>query len=345
MSKILCISRGMLFQGALYAPALGQYFDEVHFYGDLVKASYEVEVGIKEFNDNCVVGREEVGENLESYDCILGMDHGRAIDMFQIKRSAPNIGAVFGLQILDYPEHVFNQHTKDHQTNASLLWEKIKPSLKCLDFVVHNQEIALNSLSSFHPQAISEFVRWPVYPMGEDLGKQGDYILYSGRLSPDKGMHYILSALAIIDADIPLYVVGGGYDYSKIAEHLGVKYIHVKNCSEKDKWQLYRECRFTVCGADNPYIPALSVLEGIAVGKSSIVFDYPENHLHYKEFVWYCRPRDIDSMARCIKYMWNNPKLSNDRASKGPEWVKKEATYDVWAKKVFSMYEKARDKK
>jgi len=341
MTKLLCLNRGMTFQGYLMCKALDNYFDEVHLYGPhQTNTTYEYPIDMGELRKYDI---DEI-EDFDSYDCVFGLEQGSLQEVVKLHFNNDKAKAIYGIHILDFPQHALVKGSKDFSQSAFGFWNVAVNALEYSDFIIHNQKISINMLAKYQKGKVVKWVLFPVNPIGEEISYCKDYILFAGRRSPDKGIYYVIAALSLIPKDIPFRVIGSGYDYTDFARHLKVNYEQTRNCSEEDKWRMLRECRFTICGADNFCIPTLCVLEGIAVNKSGIVFDTPENRRHYGPFVEYVKFRDINALAEAIVHMWARAG-DLEKAKDGSKWVKENCTYDVWAKQIYETYIETKEKK
>ena len=330
MKKILLVNSGMKFNSYLFGKALTRHYD-VTVTGNPAETQYEYEIS-QDFFDEHYVSPAEL--RYDDYDYIFGLEHGSMRVLEAIKEKFPK--PKYGFQVLDFPCHVFKK-TKDFNEGALHYWaDFVINNLHKFDFTLHNQDISLQELKKhLDPNGVHKFIKYPVNPTRFTDYERKDFILYAGRVHPDKGIHYILSALSLIEEhERPEFItVGSGFDFSPLAGHLKVKYTNINNCSEKDKWRLYHESRFVVCGADNPYIPALCIVEGISVNRAGIVFDFEENHKHYEQHAWYVPPVNITTLSSTIKHMYNDMKFCDSRASHGEDYYNRELSYDAWADK------------
>jgi len=334
-SRILLISSSPKWSAYNFAMGFKNQGHNVKVTGAISESKYDIDFDPVEW-DKLHVPFNDI--NWGEVDVVYALDHGILPILGQIKDRIPNITC--GVQVLDYPKHVF-VNNKDYNENAFVRWRTdFWPNLKKCDFVIHNQKWALKEMSkTAHPQALGSHVFFPVKPIYYEEYERKDFIMFCGRLHPDKGVHYIISALSIIPKDIrPSFItVGTGFDFSPLAKHLGVDYKNIENVSEHEKWELYHQCRFTICGADNKYIPTLCVAEGISVNRTGVVFDYEENLEHYGTNVWYVPERNIGSLARTIELMYNDKVLCDDRVSNGKKYYEENLSYDVWARKSYEV--------
>lgn len=335
--KILIISGGFYGFSSHFASALNKYY-EVSLISSCGKSfSYDYPF-VENFHylDNSSIKQEDI----KNFDVILGLDHGQLPFLSSLKKNKNLISAhcKIGVQVLDFPAHVF-YNDKNFNANAFHNWDNYYISmLKDMDFILHNQQIALSTLEKIHPNSVSEFVLHPVNRIEIEEYDRKDFIVYSGRISADKSVHYIIEALSILPEKIPLIAIGNGYDLTSYANYLGVDYKQMI-CSEEEKWKMYHECRFIVCAADNEYIPALCIMEGISIGRMGVSFNYEESKLHYKNFAAYCQPRDINSLSNTINHFYKNSNQTDVLSSGGPLYYESDFSYSAWAKKVNKIIE------
>lgn len=333
INKIMLINNGPIFQGTLFSKSLSKYSDTYHT-GSINLSSYDYGLtGNQIFEKH--IKWDDFLLNIKEYDVIIGVDHSLLPTLKQIKESYPEIKV--GVQILDYPKHVFLKN-KDHNKSEQNKWNQRIKDIYFMDYVFHNMENAMREFNKkkIHPNSIVSFLRYPVNTINFENYEKKDYIVYSGRVSPDKGVHYVIDALGLLEESIELRVIGTGCDLSNYAEYLNVNYKQLQ-CSEREKWKMYHECKFIVCGADNEYIPALCVLEGLSINKGSVVFKTKENDLHYNNSSFNIPFINIRKFADQIKKAYNNTDSLDELASGGAKFVKENCTYDVWAKKVFEI--------
>lgn len=198
---------------------------------------------------------------------------------------------------------------------------KITKTYKKIDFVI--------TPSAFYKKKIDEagvfkcpVVHMPNFlPEGTEysLSTPGDYILYFGRLSHEKGTMTLLKAYEKANVERPLYYVGTG----PIKEQLE-DYVKENNLSDRVKLlgfksgdelkTLVRECLCVVLPSEwyenGPY----SIMEALAVGKPVIVTNMgglPEMVVDtLNGFV--AKPCDAESLSDCIVKIdsLNNEQLS-----------------------------------
>lgn len=111
---------------------------------------------------------------------------------------------------------------------------------------------------------------------------EDNYILYLGRLVPEKGIHYLIEAYNKIQCNTKLVIAGGSSftdNYIKALEFLSKQdknIIFTGNVSGDLLRELYSNCLFYILPSDIEGMP-LSILEALSYGKYCLVSDIKEN--------------------------------------------------------------------
>ena len=141
------------------------------------------------------------------------------------------------------------------------------------------------------------------------------YLLFAGRISPYKGLDYLLPAMEKIHAELPdckLIVAGGGKYHFDIAKYQAADYIDIRNryIPDEELVALISNCAFLVC----PYTDATQsgvIMSAYAFNKpviASNVGGLPEmvKHNHYGLVI---KEKDVDALANSITTLWKDPIL------------------------------------
>jgi glycosyltransferase involved in cell wall biosynthesis len=137
---------------------------------------------------------------------------------------------------------------------------------------------------------------------------RGRYVLFAGRLSPEKGVRTLLAA-ARLRPEIPTVFAGDGplVPQVKLAGN-GVQYAGLLSPAAIKK--AFRDAAFTVAPSEwNENCP-LSVLESFAAGRAVIatgIGGLPELVEHGKTGLL-VEPHDPDGLASAVGALWNDPK-------------------------------------
>jgi len=147
--------------------------------------------------------------------------------------------------------------------------------------------------------------------------KNGDYILYFGRISPEKGIEYLLKAKAKMKHKIPLYIVGETSDteyMNSLKNYVinnnvpDVKFTGFKKTEELKK--IIGEAKFVVipsiCADNSP----VSALEAMASGKPIIGSDIGGiTDQITKDTGFLVSPKDENQLAEKMDILSENDKM------------------------------------
>ena len=112
--------------------------------------------------------------------------------------------------------------------------------------------------------------------------KKDNYILFLARITPEKGLHYLIEAYSQIDTDIPLVIAGDisdGNAYVKSVQKMAKdnpKIIFTGFVQGELLEELYSNCRLYVLPSEIEGMP-MSLLEAMSFRAPCLVSDIPEN--------------------------------------------------------------------
>lgn len=138
----------------------------------------------------------------------------------------------------------------------------------------------------------------------------GAYILFAGKVSPYKGLDYLLPAMRLVHDECPdcrLVVAGGGKYHFDLSPYLPSDYIDIRNryIPEEELVALISHARFVVC----PYTDATQsgvVMSAFAFGKPVIatnVGGLPEM-VKDGRYGIVVREKDTDTLAKAMARLW-----------------------------------------
>jgi glycosyltransferase involved in cell wall biosynthesis len=127
----------------------------------------------------------------------------------------------------------------------------------------------------------------------------GNYVLYAGRLSEEKG---ILTLLAAVEhANIPLHIAGIGLLEADIRDLIKKRKLSVTMegyCSGERLAELYRNSAFTVVPSEWFENASMSILESFAYGKPVLAADGEAGHLF--------ESGSVGELSASASKMWEN---------------------------------------
>ena len=146
----------------------------------------------------------------------------------------------------------------------------------------------------------------------------GRYILFAGKISPYKGLDYLLPAMKIINKACPdcrLIIAGGGNYHFDINHYQALDYLDIRNrfIPDYELVTLIKHCAFMVC----PYTDATQsgvIMSAFAFYKPIIatnVGGLPEMVRHQR-YGMIIKEKDIDALAKSITLLWEHQNMVND---------------------------------
>lgn len=154
-----------------------------------------------------------------------------------------------------------------------------------------------------------------------DAGHLGDYFLFAGRLTPEKGLELLIEAAQ--EAEVQVVVAGDGPLMAKLTEKRssGVRLLGHLDGSRVD--ELLRNCRAAVVPSLWYENAPMSVLEAMATGKAVIasrIGGIPEQVRHETDGIL-VEPGDKDSLANALSRLAKDGQLAEQLGQAGRERV------------------------
>lgn len=141
---------------------------------------------------------------------------------------------------------------------------------------------AYGRTATFIPNGIEKKKPRPVNQIKEKWGlDEGSYLLYLGRLVPEKRPELLIEAFKGLDTDKKLVIAGGGSDTSEYEASLRVaaqgdtRILFTGFVNGEPLEELYSNCYAYVLPSDVEGMP-MSLLEGMAHGRCCVTSDIPE---------------------------------------------------------------------
>ncbi|HKM85711.1 MAG TPA: glycosyltransferase family 4 protein [Terriglobales bacterium] len=149
---------------------------------------------------------------------------------------------------------------------------------RCVDMFLAPSEFVRNKLtaSGLPAQRIEVLPHFQVLPGDEDLATDEGYLLYFGRLSPEKGVYELLRAMVRLP-HAPLVIAGDGPERPRLealAKELNLKQVLFAGMVHGEKLQkLIAGCSFSVFPSHAYETLGKSILESYAWGRPVIASD------------------------------------------------------------------------
>lgn len=176
--------------------------------------------------------------------------------------------------------------------------------------------------------------------------KNKGYFLYVGRLSKEKGVHYLLEAMRDLPKDIKLKIVGTGKEEKNLKQYAkennlnNVEFVGFKNREEIKEY--YQNCIATILPCNwfenFPTTNMESFINGKPVIASNIggIAEQVEHSVTGMLF----EPTNIKELKNCILTYWNNPNLVLEQGKNAYQKAKKLYQEDRYYSELITIYHK-----
>ena len=176
------------------------------------------------------------------------------------------------------------------------------------------------------------------------LEKDG-YILYLGRLVPEKGVHFLIDAYKNADTELPLVIAGG-------ASHTGEYEAELHSAAEKNKnivftgfvqgkelCELYSNAYIYVLPSELEGMP-ISLLEAMSYGNACLVSDIPECKEVCESNAEYFRSGNENDLLEKLNGLLNAPEKVSKLKSEAQSFILSRYNWDDVVSKTLELYEK-----
>lgn len=174
--------------------------------------------------------------------------------------------------------------------------------------------------------------------------EKDSYILYLGRIVPEKGVHYLLEAFRDINTDKKLVIAGGASDTDEYMEKLkelavGVERIIFTGFVQgKMLEELYSNAYVYVLPSDLEGMP-LSLLEAMSYGNCCVVSDIAECTEVIENQAVVFRKSDAADLAEKLQMICNVVEMADGYKAKAANFICKKYNWDDVVKQTLALYQ------
>ncbi len=174
------------------------------------------------------------------------------------------------------------------------------------------------------------------------------YFLFAGRLTKEKGVHFLLQAMAKLP-QVKLRVAGTGSQQEqllKLAKDLNLNNVEfVGFRTGKDLEDDYSNCIASILPCDWFENCPRNLIEAFALGKPVIASNrggIPEIVNHNENGI-ICEPGNIDQLTEAIKKLYEDPQLTIDMGKKARHKAEQVYTADMHYSKLLKVYQQIQE--
>lgn len=196
----------------------------------------------------------------------------------------------------------------------------------------------------FIPNGVNKPQILPAKLITEKFGLVKDsYILFLGRLVPEKGIHYLIEAFKKINSDKKLVIAGGASDTAayldelkKLAKNDG-RIIFTGFVQGQLLDELYSNAYIYTLPSDLEGMP-LSLLEAMSYGNCCIVSDISECAEVVDNRAIIFRKADINDLCEKLQYAINHPEKVTFLKNQASDFICQKYNWDYVVDKTLQLY-------
>ena len=173
---------------------------------------------------------------------------------------------------------------------------------------------------------------------------KNDYILYLGRIVPEKGIHYLIEAYSQIKTDKKLVIAGGSSDTDEYLKELKKMANHNKNIVFTGFVQgqildeLYSNAYIYCLPSDLEGMP-LSLLEAMSYGNCCLVSDIEECSSVVDDKAVIFKKSDVEDLKNKLTSLVNDSQLVNKYKEEAADYILSKYDWDKVTDKTLGLYE------
>ena len=175
--------------------------------------------------------------------------------------------------------------------------------------------------------------------------EKDSYILFLGRLVPEKGIQYLIEAFKEVHTDKKLVIAGGSSDTDEFANELrerasgDERIIFTGFVQGQLLDELYSNAYFYTLPSDLEGMP-LSLLEAMSYGNCCLVSDIEECASVVEDRAVTFRKSDVADLKNKLQMLCDNTKLIFDYKEQAADFIFSKYDWDMVTEKTIELYQK-----
>jgi len=171
--------------------------------------------------------------------------------------------------------------------------------------------------------------------------EKDNYLLFLGRLVPEKGCHYLIQAFNQIKTKMKLVVAGGQSHSDKYVRSLkkmtGKRAIFVGYVKEELLQELFSNCYLYIHPSDLEGL-SISLLQAMSFGCCIVCSDIPENISIVSDYAYTFRRGDSENLREVMAELINHPAKVRSRRGLAIDYVRNEFNWDSIVDQLEEVY-------
>lgn len=180
--------------------------------------------------------------------------------------------------------------------------------------------------------------------------KKNNYILYLGRIVPEKGERYLIKAFKQIKTDKKLVIAGGSSDTDSFMNELkelagdDSRIIFTGFVQGRIKHELYSNSYIYTLPSDLEGMP-LSLLEGMSYGNCCLTSDIPECTDVVEDKAVIFKKGNVDDLKEKLQMLCEHPEFVDKYKKEAEAFILNKYNWDEVVRKTIQLYKSAIDKR
>jgi glycosyltransferase involved in cell wall biosynthesis len=195
------------------------------------------------------------------------------------------------------------------------------------------------------PYCVPNGVNMPVKRVAEEILKYGlkpgRYILFVGRLSPEKNCHLLIDAYKKLDTDVKLVFAGGNAHKDRYVmdvmknENGNIRFLGY--VSGRPLEELLSNALIFVLPSTIEGI-SIALLEAMSYGNCVLVSDIPENIEAVQDAGFSFRSGDVDELEHMLKFLLENDSIREQAGERAERLVREKYLWSILIRDIENVY-------
>ncbi len=201
-----------------------------------------------------------------------------------------------------------------------------------------------NKDTQFIPNGVNNAKMRPADQITEKWGLVKDnYILYLGRIVPEKGERYLIEAFKQVKTDKKLVIAGGSSDCQAFMDELKEmvkgddRIIFTGFVQGRLKHELYSNPYIYTLPSDLEGMP-LSLLEGMSYGNCCVTSDIPECAEVVEDKAVIFKKSSVEDLRSKLQILCDHPEIVDGYKSKAESFIRYKYNWDHVVEKTIELY-------
>lgn len=175
--------------------------------------------------------------------------------------------------------------------------------------------------------------------------KKDEYILFLGRIVPEKGLDYLVDAFKDVNTSKKIVIAGGASDTNEFMNNIKNKasnderFIFTGFVQGKILEELYSNAYTYVLPSDLEGMP-ISLLEAMSYGNCCIVSDIPECTEVIENNAIIFKKSDVSDLTQKLQWICNNEEIAQQYKRKASDFICKKYNWNNVVQETMDLYKR-----